>query len=276
MEVGFGVDLVSACRHYLHFLRQVTNHVTLPSISCSLWRYEFLWLPLLQKYPKEQLIPPLDIYWIWHLHMLHPEAYRKDCSRMFNALVLHQYAQTQDNEDDMKKRAREVWILEYDQPYEVSQESSAPQDHQQQTSLTVNFQRAGADIAAMAYQVSLPHFQCEKFLQSGVFRYHKFLTSHASMAHTKPVILSSYDITLVLNAHMVHPGIYMEDCVRVAGFIFSEKHFLYYHTQQSNKSSDLQDGGNVLQSFTLAGTMYRGHNQGDYSADYQHREADIR
>ena len=43
------------------------------SDSCCHCRYEKFWLPLLKSVsPKtrRQLAPPLDIYWIWHCHML--------------------------------------------------------------------------------------------------------------------------------------------------------------------------------------------------------------
>ena len=49
-------------------------------------RYETCWLPLLAKYGQgeeaEKLVPPLDVAWIWHVHMLAPVKYHKDCAKI--------------------------------------------------------------------------------------------------------------------------------------------------------------------------------------------------
>ena len=48
-------------------------------VSSIFSRYEVLWLQLMKKIKKskdrEKLSPPLDIYWIWHVHMLNPTQY---------------------------------------------------------------------------------------------------------------------------------------------------------------------------------------------------------
>lgn len=51
----------------------------------ALRRYEQLWLPLLASQRRaggawQQLVPPLDVAFIWHLHRLHPSAYETDCA----------------------------------------------------------------------------------------------------------------------------------------------------------------------------------------------------
>jgi hypothetical protein len=65
----------------------------------ALRRYERLWLPLIasqagpstastgngqqqQQQGYSQLVPPLDVAFLWHLHRLQPGVYSEDCQQM--------------------------------------------------------------------------------------------------------------------------------------------------------------------------------------------------
>ena len=52
-------------------------------------RYEMLWLPLVAANFKrsKELAAPLDIAWVWHVHMLSPEAYAAVSSSLGNDLM---------------------------------------------------------------------------------------------------------------------------------------------------------------------------------------------
>lgn len=54
----------------------------------SLRRYR-LWLALKQRHPGARLAPTRDIDLFWHLHMLSPVAYYRDCIRLFGKLLDH-------------------------------------------------------------------------------------------------------------------------------------------------------------------------------------------
>lgn len=54
----------------------------------SLQRYH-KWLLLKQRHPTARLAPTRDIDLFWHLHMLSPVAYFRDCSRLFGRLLDH-------------------------------------------------------------------------------------------------------------------------------------------------------------------------------------------
>lgn len=54
----------------------------------SLKRYE-RWLQLKLRHPKARLAPTRDIDMFWHLHMLSPVAYYRDCMRMFGRILDH-------------------------------------------------------------------------------------------------------------------------------------------------------------------------------------------
>ncbi|CAE7523504.1 GRDP2, partial [Symbiodinium microadriaticum] len=77
------VDLVKACRNMIDFLQEVDKYPCLYAnqqvLRQAVQRYEDIWLPLLaKKDPQARLVPPLDVEWVWHCHMLCPKAYRED------------------------------------------------------------------------------------------------------------------------------------------------------------------------------------------------------
>jgi hypothetical protein len=54
----------------------------------SLRRYE-KWLRLKLKHPSARLAPTQDIDLFWHLHMLAPVAYQRDCLHLFGKVLDH-------------------------------------------------------------------------------------------------------------------------------------------------------------------------------------------
>lgn len=58
-------------------------------ILFSDYRYEHFWLPLVAKTSEVTLSPPLDVHWIWIVHMLSPEHYEKDCISIVGKVIPH-------------------------------------------------------------------------------------------------------------------------------------------------------------------------------------------
>jgi hypothetical protein len=56
--------------------------------SSALARYE-RFFTLLAKYPSRPLAPTAEIDEFWHLHMLHPVAYARDCMRLAGHIIDH-------------------------------------------------------------------------------------------------------------------------------------------------------------------------------------------
>ncbi len=51
-------------------------------------RYKTHWLPLLNARPSDpDLIPPLDVAFVWLCHRLAPEAYARDCQKWFGKVL---------------------------------------------------------------------------------------------------------------------------------------------------------------------------------------------
>ena len=72
-NINFSVDLVEATINQLAFLKQVDRIGHLYKgyyFEQALLRYELIWLPLKAENNNVNLVPPIDVQWIWHLHML--------------------------------------------------------------------------------------------------------------------------------------------------------------------------------------------------------------
>ena len=82
------VDLVSEAQKHLHFLKKVNEQSGVLSqphvIANAIRRYETCWLPLLSINQDENLVPPLDVHWVWHVHMLSPKCYYDDMKKVGN------------------------------------------------------------------------------------------------------------------------------------------------------------------------------------------------
>ena len=107
------VDLVKACKYLVTFLEEVdrfpclyANHVIL---SRAISRYRKIWLPLV----AEQggiLVPPLDVEWIWHCHMLSPTNYQKDMQRVLGIVPDHTLVpRSGKNWEAAKSHTRQLW-----------------------------------------------------------------------------------------------------------------------------------------------------------------------
>ena len=82
---AFSVDLVSHSKDHIAFLRALHSHgITWSRLSSeSLRRYRDLWLPLVSQNRGAQLVPPVDIAWLWHCHRLAPFRYTYYCKQRF-------------------------------------------------------------------------------------------------------------------------------------------------------------------------------------------------
>ena len=82
-------DLMKKAFYELDFLRLIDQNRHLyyneNFIKYALIRYEKYWMPFLAEKSSQmetdlKFAPPLDIHWVWHVHMLAPVQYSKDCT----------------------------------------------------------------------------------------------------------------------------------------------------------------------------------------------------
>ena len=84
-----GIDLIQAAKDELEFLETVSYYPNLcsgPVVRDAIRRYELFWLPLALKSCSLRAAP-LDIAWVWHVHMLAPYHYEQDCPNILNLVM---------------------------------------------------------------------------------------------------------------------------------------------------------------------------------------------
>lgn len=179
-ELG-GLDLVQGAKNLLDFLALVDEHPSLfsgPVLKNAIRRYEHLWLPLIalqqRMYGRTNLAAPLDIAWVWHVHMLAPHHYEKDCDNIVSGLVDH-YPVTPRQRQAGLLRAKRVWEKRYPfEPFEINLDKDpcpVPQPCSTcGTRIEYNLEKACQRQFKFYYQVSLPHYRDNRFLKDAVDR----------------------------------------------------------------------------------------------------------
>jgi len=80
------------------------------------------WLLLKQRHPTSRLAPTRDIDLFWHLHMLAPVAYHRDCMRLFGKLLDHDggFGKGPGELPELQRvfeHTATLWEAEYGEPY---------------------------------------------------------------------------------------------------------------------------------------------------------------
>ena len=80
------------------------------------------WLELKRRNPASRLAPTRDIDLFWHLHMLSPVAYHRDCMRVFGRVLDHEggFGKGPGERPVLERvfrRTAELWEEAYGEPY---------------------------------------------------------------------------------------------------------------------------------------------------------------
>ncbi|MFO0782074.1 MAG: glycine-rich domain-containing protein-like [Phycisphaerales bacterium] len=120
------VDLVAAARRSEDgFFKNRREDETIEAAE----RYR-KFLALIQRFPEEIVAPTKDIDEMWHLHMLHPVAYHRDCMANFGEIIDHDGGFGSSPEEipvllDHFKRTSVLWEREFGEPYACGDLESA-------------------------------------------------------------------------------------------------------------------------------------------------------
>ena len=263
----FSIDLEATALYQLQFLKLVDTIPKLKSASClarSLYRYEKYWLPLAADHPDECLSAPVDIEWVWHCHMLSPRAYNKDCTTVVNAVVNHRLKEL-DEYTRARDRSKELWARRYGDEEPFNEHFDLPFDEQRlgqfQSNISYNIVKAAMRQKDFLYQVSLPHYKDEKYLQGALLRYKKFLFMKQQLPGE--FIVPCYDIDIIWHTHQLHPLEYQADTVKYLGQLFNHDDTTTDRSEGSKlNKADKQTRKhweNIFKdSFSRFGAMYRG------------------
>ncbi|BFZ08986.1 hypothetical protein BsWGS_12025 [Bradybaena similaris] len=211
-EIPVSVDLLESTKFLLDFLSEISARPELyegPLVECAIQRYERYWLPLVAKHPGRLLPAPLDIEWVWHCHMLCPEAYNTDCKNIVGKVIDHHLIDRAKRKDLIKDSER-LWRKEYtDVPFSACDAVTPWFDCEFVSALTYNLASAIYRQRTFNYQVSLPHYRDEKFLNSAILRYKKFL--YLKLNNPGMFLVPCCDTDLMWHTHMLHPHFYKDD-----------------------------------------------------------------
>ena len=259
-----GLDLIQAAKNELDFLALVDEHPNLfsgPVVKNAIRRYELLWLPLISHHQRmcerTDLAAPLDIAWVWHVHMLAPCHYEQDCNNIVSGLVDHCLLR-----QVALQRAKSLWEERYPhEPFEINvDEEDSYLQHTYSSRIKYNLEEACQRQFKFYYQVSLPHYCDSRFLKDAVNRY----ITHLRLKQKNPdvFLVPCYDFDLIWHAHQQHPIKYKQSTTKCLGRI------LNHDDSETDRAagSKLYDSAIKTRaiwkkagcSFEKAGAMYRG------------------
>ncbi|GMT28513.1 hypothetical protein PFISCL1PPCAC_19810, partial [Pristionchus fissidentatus] len=217
IENGISIDLVCAAQKEANFLRMIDRKAPLlyegDVVRDAIRRYEQYWLPLQAIHPNTDIIPPLDVHWIWHCHMLSPLHYDEDCISICGRVIDHKLLSS----DEIQKRY-ESSLRAWDsfcapEPYDFMSHSTTSKEYipKSKYDLISAVQRQ----RNFNYQVSLPHYTSTQFLTDAVKRYIEFLL--LKQTYPDQFLTPAYDFDLIWHTHQVHPLNYSRDCISIFG-----------------------------------------------------------
>lgn len=216
---------ISSTTHHLSFLASVVKYPSLmhgKHLTNAVRRYEMYWLPLCKKHGTmlcEEWAAPLDVAWVWYLHMLMPEYYVNDCICLIGNAPNHALKSRKEFQA-ATKLTQDLWDQSYAniEPFDVDLDKSI--DVQEyKPKLKHDFTRQSTKQLNFYYQVSLPHYQDEKFLDSATQRY----VTHLGLQLKNPSFMLSLpvDVQLIMYSHQLNPIFYNYQITVMLGKITS-------------------------------------------------------
>ena len=91
-----------------------------------IFRYEKYWMPFLAEVSKSietdvEFLPPMDIHWVWHVHMLAPVSYKIDCINVAGRLLGHKLTNQQERES-LRQKTKKIWAKHFpDEPFDLGE-----------------------------------------------------------------------------------------------------------------------------------------------------------
>ncbi|XP_077240674.1 enolase (DUF1399) isoform X2 [Tasmannia lanceolata] len=223
--IGISIDLVSASRRHLAFLRTIADSPWLhrtPTLLQSITRYEKLWMPLISELSEgsksDMLLPPFDVQWVWHCHCLNPVSYRQYCEAKFSKLIEKPVIFDEEIEDYAVNRCREIWNLKYPfEPFDVNGESNSG-DGIGVSSLTDNDLFAMVSKQGSLYsKFSRPFLSEIVHLIAAKHRYKGFLYMLKRFRDGYSRLVPTSDILIMWLTHQSFPSTYEGDMKEMEG-----------------------------------------------------------
>ena len=256
----FSCDLVGNSFKHKYFLQTIHElgiSLRQPDFE-SLRRYKNLWLPLVNGFHHDELIPPPDIAWLWHCHRLAPRDYVRYATQEFGVILeANPPFALQTNPSFLGQGAafltRQLWQKLYpDEPFFLSEAQRSDEAIPRLLSgfdLLASTERQ----ATFLWQVSGERFDDVDFLEEGVGSYYKFLTLKSKAKQM--ILVPTYQIDLMWHTHILSSiSLYNKDCTAMIGSTF-------HHDDSLN---DRSEGGVLDTSYRATKELWRK----EFGADY--------
>jgi hypothetical protein len=159
-----------------------------PLTAETIDRYQNQWLPLVAKHPNEELIPPIDVAWVWHVHRLAPIVYSKYSKKRFNKNLNNKDFAYQHKGQEQEPGDTTTLAAEHTRKLWHNHTNGAPffvtrtyhlnnHDEQQPVFFVGNYDLCGASQRQLSFitSVSAPLYKSKQFLSTCIEQYSQFL-----------------------------------------------------------------------------------------------------
>jgi hypothetical protein len=219
-NISFEINLVDAAKNQLNFLKRVDQLGNLYEgyyFERALYRYEFIWIPMVMHFENDsKIIPPIDVEWVKHVHMLSPTNYEEDMMNIANS-VLDNHLKTEEEISKYLEYSIKTWKSFSKCAYDYTNDES--KQNVCLSKIKYDLRSASSRQKSFYYQVSLPHFKSDLFLQKGLERYKKFL--YLTKLNPKMFVVPCYLIDIIWHSHQLHPLEYKKDTEKILGHLLS-------------------------------------------------------
>ncbi len=268
-------DLMLGAQSHIAFLQDVDERSEIlyrsDVVKNAIRRYEKMWLPLLVKYSHDLakysgdtllLDPPLDVHWIWHVHMLCPRKYIEDCMNIISQVPDHKFHIGKQAKKISRQLTLNTWKSLYpNEPFDIDPDNIDHEIFNYDSKLTYDIVAASERQKVFFYNVSLPHYGLYTFMGTAKERYQKFV----NLKKLKPnaFIVPMYDVDLMWHTHQLHPKAYQVDTISFLGVVLNHDDT----TTDRSEGSKLMSGDRQTrelwketygENFPIPGVMYRG------------------
>ncbi|KAK7392045.1 hypothetical protein VNO78_20471 [Psophocarpus tetragonolobus] len=223
--IRVGIDLVSAARRNIAFLRSVADSVWLkhtPIMVEAVRRYHDFWMPLiadltLPNSTPPVILPPLDIHWVWFCHTLNPVSYREYCETRFCKVIGRAAIFDEENTEYAVLRCSQIWSSRYPlEPFQNEEGSDSGAPVLAGTFKDTLFKQV-EKCRVLCFMFLEPYRSEMLYLISARQRYKAFLfmLQKFSPQFSSPFVPTS-DILLMCLTHQSYPTVYFEDLKALA------------------------------------------------------------
>ncbi|XP_075660078.1 glycine-rich domain-containing protein 2 isoform X2 [Castanea sativa] len=220
--IRLGVDLVSAARRNIGFLRAVAESQWLhekATVVEAIRRYDELWMPLISDLTvvgstTPMVLPPLDVEWVWFCHTLNPVSYQQYCESRFSKLIGKPAIFDEENEEYALLRCKNIWTHKYpSEPFENETDSEMPIPvvKNEEILVEVTKHRFLYSKISEAYRSEIV------YLIAARQRYKGFLYMVQSFCDECARLVPASDILLMWLTHQSYPTVYAEDLKEMEG-----------------------------------------------------------